>query len=315
MRSYTTTFMESMIESLRLLGDPTRLRIWATLRRGALSVAELQEVLGLGQSRISTQLAQMKRAGLVEDRKDGKHSYYALSEIKDGEALSAVAEQAAGELDEVKRDRAAADHVLRKRRDKMRAYFDSLAGKFGREYVPGRSWKSLGETLLKLLPPMVIADLGAGEGTLSQLLAQRASKVIAIDNSEKMVEYGAKLAKDHGLDNLEYRLGDIEEIPVDDHTVDLAVLSQALHHAADPLRALREAHRILKPGGRVVVLDLHRHRFTQARTLYADVWLGFAEVELLAMLEKAGFKNRECGVVDRESSKPGFETLLALGTA
>lgn len=299
---------------MRLLGDPTRLRIWATLRRGALSVAELQEVLALGQSRISTQLAQMKRAGLVEDRKDGKHSFYALCEGEEMDALSGLAELAANEVAEVKRDRAAADHVLRKRRDKMRAYFDSLAGKFGRDYVPGRSWKSLAEALLKLLPPMVIADLGAGEGTVSQLLAQRALKVIAVDNSEKMVDYGANLATEHGLKNLEYRLGDIEEIPVKDAEVDLAVFSQALHHAAEPLKALREAFRIVKPGGRVVVLDLRQHQFSQARELYADVWLGFAEVDLVAMLEKAGFRKVECGVVDKESDRPGFETLLAVAT-
>ena len=305
--------MESMIESMRLLSDPTRLRIWNSLRRGALSVAELQEVLGMGQSRISTQLSQMKRAGLVEDRKDGKHSYYALREGGPGESLAAVAEQAATELPEVKRDRTAADHVLRKRRDRMRAYFDSLAGRFGRDYVPGRSWKGLAEMLLKLMPPMVIADLGAGEGTLSQLLAQRARKVLAIDNSEKMVEYGSRLAAEHGLANLEYRLGDIEAVPVPDGSVDLAVFSQALHHAVDPARALREAFRILRPGGRAVVLDLSRHKFSQAREKFGDVWLGFTEVDLLGFLRQAGFEHTECGAVDREEGKPGFETLLALG--
>lgn len=304
--------MESILESMRLLGDPTRMRIWAVLRRGALSVAELQEVLGLGQSRISTQLAQMKRAGLVEDRKDGKHSFYTLCEGEEMAALAGLAERAAAGLVDVRTDRAAADHVLRKRRDKMRAYFDALAGKFGRDYVPGRSWKSLAETLLKLLPPMVIADLGAGEGTLSQLLAQRAHKVIAVDNSEKMVSYGSDLAREHGLENLEYRLGDIEDIPLGDEEVDLAVFSQALHHAADPRRALREAYRILKPSGRVVVLDLRQHHFPQARELYGDVWLGFAEVDLLGMLEKAGFQQVDCGIVDKEPGKPGFETLLAV---
>ena len=303
-----------MIESMRLLADPTRLRIWMALRRGALSVAELQEVLAMGQSRISTQLAQLKRAGLVEDRKDGKHRYYTLREGTAAAPLVAVADQAANELPEVRRDQTASDHVLRKRRDRMRAYFDSLAGRFGRDYVPGRSWKGLAETLLKLMPPMVIADLGAGEGTVSQLLAQRAERVIAIDNSEKTVEYGARLAADHGLANLEYRLGEIEAVPLPDGSVDLAVLSQALHHAVDPARALREAFRILRPAGRVVVLDLRRHKFTQARDRFGDVWLGFTEVELLGFLRAAGFDPVECGVVDREQGKPGFETILALGT-
>ena len=129
----------------------------------------------------------------------------------------------------------------------MRRYFDELAGKFGRQYVPGRSWKGIAEALLKLMPPMVIADLGAGEGTISQLMAQRAKKVIAIDNSEKMVEFGAELARKHGIANLEYRLGDLEDVPIRSGTVDLAFLSQALHHAVHPERAIGEAWRILKP--------------------------------------------------------------------
>ncbi len=106
--------------------------------------------------------------------------------------------------------------ALEKRRDKVRSYFDELAGKFGRNYVPGRSWKGLAETLLQLMPPMVIADLGAGEGTFSQLLAQRAERVIAVDNSANMVEFGAKLARENGIANLEYRLGDLESPPIDD---------------------------------------------------------------------------------------------------
>src|SRR6266536_1395525 len=117
--------------------------------------------------------------------------------------------EAAREVPEAGADRDAARSVVRKRRDRMRRYFDELAGKFGRQYVPGRSWKGIAEALLKLMPPMVIADLGAGEGTISQLMAQRAKKVIAVDNSEKMVEFGSQLARKHAIKNLEYRLGDL----------------------------------------------------------------------------------------------------------
>src|SRR5207248_3165675 len=156
-----------------------------------------------------------------------------------------------------------------------RKYFDELAGKFGRGYVPGRSWQALAHTLITLLPPLTVADLGAGEGTLSQLLAKRARKVIAIDNSPKMVEFGSTLAKKHGFKNLEYRLGDIEDPPIAKESVDLAILSQALHHAIHPERAIGAAHRILKRGGRLVILDLLSHRFEKARELYADHWLGF----------------------------------------
>ena len=202
--------------------------------------------------------------------------------------------------------------MLKKRAASAQAYFDALAGKFGRHYIPGRSWKGLGETLIKLLPPLVIADLGAGEGTLSQLLAQTAEKVIAIDNSEKMVAYGADLAKKHGFKNLEFRLGDIESPPVDDASIDLAIFSQALHHATTPLQALRAAHRMVKPGGRIVILDLLKHHFEKARQLYADTWLGFSEAELHDLLRRAGFKNIDTSVVHRETVSPHFQTVLAI---
>jgi ubiquinone/menaquinone biosynthesis C-methylase UbiE len=217
------------------------------------------------------------------------------------------------EVPEAEHDREALLLVLRKRQDTMRRYFDELAGKFWRQYVPGRSWKGIAEAMLKLLPPLVIADLGAGEGTISQLMAQRARKVIAIDNSEKMVEFGAELARKHGIGNLEYRLGDLEEVPIRTGTVDLAFLSQALHHAVHPERAVAEAWRIVKPGGRIAILDLNRHHFEEAREMYADLWLGFTELEIEKYLKGAGFRNVETAVVYRESEAPHFETLLGTG--
>ena len=162
-------------------------------------------------------------------------------------------------------------------------------------------------------PPLAVADLGAGEGTLSQLLAKRARKVIAIDNSSKMVEFGSQLAKKHGFKNLEYRLGDIEDPPIAKDSVDLAILSQALHHAIHPERAIGAAHRILKRGGRLVILDLLSHRFEKARELYADHWLGFSEVKLHQLLEKSGFRDIEVSVVSREKQSPHFQTVFATG--
>ncbi len=195
-------------------------------------MAELQEILGKGQSQISTHLAQLKQAGLVDDRRTGKNAFYRLTGAPRADGVAAPSRAAKSR--KPKRIAHALRLALRKRQDKMRRYFDELAGKFGRQYVPGRSWKGIAEALLKLMPPMIIADLGAGEGTISQLMAQRAKKVIAIDNSEKMVEFGAELARKHGIGNLEYRLGDLEDVPIRSGTVDLAFLSQALHHAAIP---------------------------------------------------------------------------------
>ncbi len=310
--------MASILKNLRLLADPSRLRILLLVEREELSVAELQEILAMGQSRISTHLAHLKQAGLVEDRRNGKSILYRLRAARDAESkrfseVLNVLRQAAGEIPEAEHDSEALQLALHRRQDKVRAYFDELAGKFGRHYVPGRSWRGLAETLLKLMPPMVIADLGAGEGTFSQLLAQRAKKVIAVDNSEKMVEYGTELARKHGVKNLQYRKGDLEDLPIRDGAVDLAFFSQALHHARHPQRAVAEAWRILKPGGRIVVLDLTRHNYEEARDLYADLWLGFTEVDIGRFLRGAGFKNIEISVVHRESEAPHFETLLAVG--
>ena len=308
--------MASTINFLRLLADPTRLRLLLLLEQEELSVAELQQILGMGQSRISSHLAQLKRAGVVEDRRAGKNVYYGASENGQDSRRARITELTrtlARELPETARDRTSLKLVLRKRQDKAREYFDELAGKFGRRYCPGRSWQALAHALITLLPRLTVADLGAGEGTLSQLLAKNARKVVAIDNSPKMVEFGSQLAKKHGFKNLEYRLGDIEEPPIANNSIDLAILSQALHHAIHPQQAIGAAHRILKRGGRLVILDLLSHRFERARELYADHWLGFSEVQLHQFLEKNSFREIEVSVVAREKQSPHFQTVFATG--
>lgn len=310
----------SLLKSLKVLTDPNRLRVLLLLEREELSVAEVQEILSMGQSRISTHLAQLKTAGWLDDRRAGKNIFYRLRPARtaeDQQALRALLElsrTAVGELPEAAQDMTALELVLQKRKDRTRAYFDSLAGKFGREYVPGRSWKGLAEALLWLMPPLEIADLGAGEGTFSQLLARRAKRVVAVDNSEKMVAYGAKVAAENGVSNLEYRQGDLENLPIESESVDLAFFSQSLHHAAHPERAVAEAWRILRPGGRIAILDLRRHSFEQARDLYADEWLGFSEVELASFLESSAFTERQISTVHREEESPWFETLLAVAS-
>ena len=303
--------MPSILKALRLVADPNRLRILLLLKREELSVNELQEIIGIGQSSLSTQLAQLKNAELVEDRRNGKNILYRLKQPP--EHLMDLLRAAAAEVPESSEDEAALYLVLEKRRDRMRAYFDELAGRFGRQYVPGRSWQGIAEMLLRLIPPMVIGDLGAGEGTLSQMLARGARQVIAVDNSAKMVEFGSKLAREHGLANLEYRMGDLEALPIEDGSLDLAIFSQSLHHAQHPLKAAAEAYRVLKPGGRAVVLDLVRHHFEEARELYADLWLGFSEVELKSFFLRSGFQSCATSIVHREPESPYFETLLFIG--
>jgi ArsR family transcriptional regulator len=308
--------MASIIKILRVLADPNRLRILLLLAAEELSVAELQEILAMGQSTISTHLSQLKQAGLVEDRRTGKSSLYKLQAGASGagDLLMKLLGQARQQIPEAEPDQSSMRRVVIKRQDKMRAFFDSVAGRLGKDYVPGRSWKGMAEALLRLMPPMVIADLGAGEGAFALLLAQRATKVIAVDSSSKMIEVSREQALRHGVKNVEYRLGDMEELPIEDRAVDLVFFSQSLHHALHPERAIQEAWRILVPGGRIVVLDLLKHRFEEAREIYADEWLGFSEAELEAMLEKAGFVNPQTSVVHKEPETPQFQTLLAVGS-
>ena len=292
------------------------MRLLALLLHEELSVAELQEILSMAQSRISSQLALLRQAGLVTDRRDGRNAFYSLRAQLDANQrlLIGTACASVAELPEPIEDRANLERILARRRQQSESYFNLIAGKLGRNYCPGRSWEAIGHLALRLTPAITIADLGAGEGLVSQLLARRAAHVWCIDNSPRMVEVGTELAAKNGLSNLAYKLGDIEAVPLADGSVDLAILSQALHHAPHPQKAVDEAHRILRPGGQVLILDLKSHTFEKARELYADVWLGFKESALHSFLKKAGFEQVEVTTVARETAEPRFETLLASGT-
>ncbi|MFP6887365.1 MAG: metalloregulator ArsR/SmtB family transcription factor [Opitutales bacterium] len=301
-------------ETLRLLADSTRLRILILLVEEELSVAELQDILGMGQSRISTHLSLLRRRGLVTDRKDGKKTFYGYSssEGPGGELVEAALRAVASDSD-VRKDGMALNRIVEKRRRASEKYFDTVAGRLGKNYCPGRSWEAIGHFLLRLVPEIVVADLGAGEGMVSQLLARRAKKVYCIDSSRSMVRVGKELARKNGLTNLAYKHGDIEKVPLPDESVDLALMSQSLHHAQRPEVALAEAFRILRPEGQVIVLDLKEHTFEKARELYADRWLGFSENDLYRMLRETGFRKVSAEVVTREAEEPHFATLLASG--
>ena len=307
--------MSSTLKCLRALSDPTRLRLVALVERNELSVNELQEITGLGQSRISTHLGLLAEAGMAQSRRDGKRTYYRLDPQADELAREFIqlAIRGASEMAESAGDQINLKRTLDLRRDQAKHFFNQVAGRFDRVYGPGRSWQAFGHLLLRILPPIEVADLGAGEGLLSELLARRCRRVIAVDNSEKIVAFGAAKAKKAGLKNLEFRLGDLQDPPIEPTSVDLVILSQALHHAEDPPRALAGAARLLRPGGQVMILDLLKHTFEQAHKLYGDRWLGFAESDLHRWLEAAGFKKVEVAVVAREEQPPNFQTVLASG--
>lgn len=305
--------MSSTLKSLRALADSTRLRIIALLEKNELSVNELQEITHMGQSRISTHLGLLQDAEMVQSRREGKRTFYRLNQDADTMAREfiTVAVRGAKETPEHAADQVNLKRILARRNDQQQLYFNQIAGRFDRSYGPGRSWQAFGQLLLRLLPPLVVADLGAGEGLLSELLARRCKKVIAVDNSEKIVEFGIAKAKKNGLKNLEFRLGDLQDPPLEPQSVDLIVLSQALHHAKQPDQSLAACHRILKPGGQIMILDLLQHNFAKARELYGDLWLGFPESDLHRWLEAAGFKKIDISVVAREDQPPHFATILA----
>jgi ArsR family transcriptional regulator len=307
--------MHDTLKLLRALADSTRLRIMTLLEQAELSVHELQQITDLGQSRISTHLGLMHEAGLLESRREGKRTFYKLNSEADAGTRQFVklTVQGAESIPEYAQDQLNLKRVLARREEQEKTYFDQVAGRFDRSYGPGRSWQAFGQLLLRMLPPVVVADLGSGEGLLSELLARRAKQVIAIDNSARMVAFGQRKAAKIGLKNLEFRLGDLEDPPIEPETIDFVILSQALHHANDPGKAVRSAHRILRRGGRILILDLRSHNFKQAEELYGDRWLGFTENQLQEWLESAGFGDVEVGVVAREAAPPNFETLLAEG--
>jgi len=307
--------MTSTLKSLRALSDQTRLRIVALLEKDELSVNELQEITRLGQSRISTHLGLLAECALVKSRREGKRTFYRLNPQADSVASEFIqlAIRGAKELAEHASDQINLKRILARRKEQAQVFFNQVAGRFDRVYGPGRSWEAFGHLLLRILPPIVVADLGAGEGLLSELLARQCKKVIAVDNSEKIVAFGVAKAKKNGLKNLEFRLGDLQNPPIEAGSVDLVILSQALHHAEEPAKTIASAYKILQSGGQIMILDLLKHTFEQAHKLYGDRWLGFAESDLHRWLEEAGFKRIEISIVAREEQPPHFQTILAGG--
>jgi ArsR family transcriptional regulator len=305
--------MSQTLKTLRALGDPTRLRLLALLDCEELSVNELQAITGLGQSRISTHLGQLQETCLVASRRDGKRSLYRAETPTKARDSLAIARQAAAEISEHDADQAGLSRVLDERNHHARLFFNQVAGRFDRQYGPGRSWQAFGHFLLRILPPLDIADLGSGEGLLAELLARRARKIICVDNSKRIVDFGTRKAKKNGLKNVEFRQGNIESPPIRAKTIDLALLSQALHHAEHPEKAISAAYKILRPGGQVMILDLLEHNQAKVAKHLGDRWPGFSKTQLHTWLKNAGFKKIEITEVDREEEPPHFQTMLATG--
>jgi ArsR family transcriptional regulator len=297
----------------RLLGDEARLRLLRVLSRERLNVTELTGVLGLAQSGVSRHLGLLKDAGLVAEERDGGFSFYRLAPL-DPPLQDMLARQfeASGDDGAVRADDARLQEVLRLRKEN----FDAHAGpdtRDARQLVPGRSWAAWSRALGLLMPRVEVADLGCGEGYLTIEAARWASRVIAVDRSAAVLERARALARRRRVSNVIWKKGQLEKLPIRDDTVDVAMLSQALHHAQDPARAVAEAVRITVPGGRVLVLDLRAHHEEWVRTKLGDRRLGFDDQELERLLRDGGLEPVKLAVGARKAGDP-FTVLIASGT-
>jgi len=302
----------------RLLGDEARLRLLRVLATDRFNVTELTGILGLAQSGVSRHLGLLKDAGLVSEERNGAFTYYRLSPsvlAGNGEPiwplLKAQFDAAAGSAG-LKADDARLQEVLRLRREN----FDRHAGpdtRDGRQLVPGRSWAAWSRALGLLLPQLEVADLGCGEGYLSLEAAQWARRVVAVDRSSEVLSRARALASRRRIKNITWKRGDLERLPIDDEAMDVALLSQALHHATEPERAVAEAVRILREDGRLLVLDLRHHDESWVHGALGDRWLGFTDDQLRDLLTGAGLTDVRVRVGARNQGDP-FVVLLAVGT-
>jgi SAM-dependent methyltransferase len=301
----------------RLLGDEARLRLLRALRRERLNVTELTGILGLAQSGVSRHLGLLKDAGLVREERDAGYTFYRLEPALDDSPNRAVWLALEEQFDRaatdpsVRADEARLQEVLRLRKENFETH-GSADTRDARQLVPGRSWAAWSRALGMLLPPLTVADLGCGEGYLTIEAARWAAKVIAVDRSEVVLERARALGRRRRVANVAWRRGELEKLPIKDATVDVALLSQALHHAANPLRAVVEAARITVEGGKVLILDLRQHQEEWVRSKLGDRRLGFNDDELKAMLTEAGLRDVKVGVGARKAGDP-FTVIIASG--
>src|SRR5688572_5237053 len=305
-------YMQSASALFRLLGDSTRLRLLRVLAQDRFNVSELTGILGVAQSGVSRHLGLLKDAGLVAEEREAGYAYYRLSDETrtNGQAplwalLDAQFASGAGD-GAVREDEVRLQEVLRHRRENFETHGDV------RQLVPGRSWAAWARALGHLLPPLDVADIGCGDGYLTLEAARWARTVFGIDRSDQVLERARALAARRRVTNVQWKKGDLARLPLRDRSVDVAMLSQALHHAADPEDALAEAVRILRPDGRVLVLDLREHDQAWVRSRFGDQRLGFADSELERLLVNAGLHDVRVQVGARQTGDP-FTVLIASG--
>ncbi|XXF79836.1 metalloregulator ArsR/SmtB family transcription factor [Myxococcaceae bacterium GXIMD 01537] len=294
--------MDVLSQSFRVLGDTTRLRILRLVARAPLNVSELVSLVGVAQSSVSHHLGKLKGLGLIREERQAGFTYYSLA-VDEGDErwplirMAQQAEDAAG-------DEARLQDLLRQRSDRQ-ALNERLL-------EPGQSWFLWAGALASLLPPLDVADFGCGTGVLSVAIARWARRVWAIDQNAQVLARARERAAREGHGNITFLAEDLHRLSLADGQMDLVVISQSLHHVEDPGAVLAEAARIVKPSGKLVLLELMPHEERWALEQLGHRHLGFAPEALEATLRRAGFESitRETHTRDRESP---FRVFLLTG--
>jgi SAM-dependent methyltransferase len=289
----------------KALADPTRLRILSLTLSRELNVQELMEVLSMGQSRVSRHLRILTDGGLLACRRDGLWAFYRVPAEGAGRRfLDTVAPLLAGEP-LLERDRERAAGLAAAGRGRSRRFFDALAPEWDRRKAELLGGSELEQEVLASVPACkVAADLGCGTGSLLPGLAARAAAVIGVDSSPRMLELARRTCAASGA-KVQLRLGELEHLPLREAEADAAVLNLVLHHLRLPVEGLREARRVLRPGGTLVLADLDRHRDAELREAFGDRWPGFAPGQLQGWLAEAGF------TIEKTSGRPLARGLRA----
>jgi len=306
--------LDASVGLLNALGDMTRVRLLALLGQGELSVAELTAVTELPQSRVSSHLGRLREAGFVRDRKVGASSRYSLNE----EAMPTEARSLWG-LVSSKLDDATLRADSRRLGEFLRAqsaglpWVETIAGEMERHYSPGRTWEATARGLLGFIELGDVLDAGSGDGALAELLAPHAKSIACLDRSERMAQAaGRRLSR---FDHARAIVARMEEMPFDAASFDQVLCFNALTYVPDPARALAEIRRVLRPGGRLSLVCLHRHSHQTVAEQYGHIHAGFSVPDLAQLLRNAGFRVGSCAVRCRERRKPYFEVLAAFARA
>ena len=305
--------VDHTVSLLHLFGDTTRVRLLALLSRDELSVAELTSITELPQSRVSTHLGKLREAGMLRDRRVGASTFYALNDAAMPEEARRVWTLVHEETKDavLDADRARGDR-LRQARESGGTWPDSIAGEMERHYSPGRTWEATARGLLGFIDLGDFLDLGSGDGAIAQLLLPRCRSVTCVDRSEKMIAAAKRRFK--GVPRVHLTQADMEALPFDDASFDHALCSSALTFVPNHARALSEAARVLRPGGRLVLTTLSAHSHASVTEAYGHRHPGFEPEELTELLVQAGLSVDQCQVTSRERKKPYFEVISAFAS-